>query len=183
MRDKGSRCAAKIVATRSSCRHLLLAEIGKTSDGDLQCPRQNTGEPKPTHTVQFRVTIDWPSESVDGGSVALSKSGIMSANTQNPRSVAVEIEGGRHPRNARFKDRHVNKLTRNELMKAIEKINCRGCAGRREVAVDDGKRRLVLASLRYLDTFVKMDGSRLFAERRLHVNWLEERALSRPPPM
>src|ERR1700733_7270894 len=59
-----------------------------------------------------------------------------------------EIEGGRHPRNARFKDRHVNKLTRNELMKAIEKINCRGCAGRREVAVDDGKRRLVLASLR-----------------------------------
>jgi hypothetical protein len=82
---------------------------------------------------------------VDGGSVALSKSGMMSA---NPQSVAVEIEGGRHPRNARFKDRHVNKLTRNELMKAIEKINCRGCAGRREVAVDDGKRRLVLASLR-----------------------------------
>ena len=32
--------------------------------------------------------------------------------------------------------------------------------------------------LRYLDTFVKMDGSWLFAERRLYVDWLEERALS-----
>ena len=44
--------------------------------------------------------------------------------------------------------------------------------------VDDGKRRLMVASLRYLDTFVKMDGSWLFAERRLYVDWLEERALS-----
>ena len=123
-------------------------------------------------------------------------------------------------------------------MKAIEKINSRGCAGRRvtymnardstptrelhsrdglapvcaelnkydatthfvgqstilsltteratgdayrlahQVAVDDGKRRLMLASLRYLDTFVKMDGSWLFAKRRLYVEWLEGRALS-----
>ncbi|WJR79823.1 nuclear transport factor 2 family protein [Bradyrhizobium sp. NP1] len=46
------------------------------------------------------------------------------------------------------------------------------------VTVDDGKRRLMLAALRYLDTFVKMDGSWLFAERRLYVDWLEERALS-----
>ena len=46
------------------------------------------------------------------------------------------------------------------------------------VAVDGGKRRLMLASLRYLDTFVKMDGAWLFAERRLYVDWLEERALS-----
>jgi SnoaL-like domain len=45
------------------------------------------------------------------------------------------------------------------------------------VTVDDGKRRLMVASLRYLDTFVKMDGSWLFAERRLYVDWLEERAL------
>jgi SnoaL-like protein len=44
------------------------------------------------------------------------------------------------------------------------------------VAVDDGKRRLMLASLRYLDTFVKMDGSWLFAKRRLYVEWLERRA-------
>ncbi|HTA31500.1 MAG TPA: nuclear transport factor 2 family protein [Candidatus Cybelea sp.] len=46
------------------------------------------------------------------------------------------------------------------------------------VTVDGGKRRLMLASLRYLDTFVKMDGEWLFAERRLYVDWLEERALS-----
>jgi hypothetical protein len=46
------------------------------------------------------------------------------------------------------------------------------------VPVNDGKRRLMLASLRYLDTFVKIDGTWLFAERRLYVDWLEERALS-----
>jgi SnoaL-like domain len=46
------------------------------------------------------------------------------------------------------------------------------------VTADGGKRRLMLASLRYLDTFVKIDGSWLFAERCLYVDWLEERALS-----
>jgi len=46
------------------------------------------------------------------------------------------------------------------------------------ITVEDGKRRLMLASLRYLDTFVKIDGAWLFAERRLCVDWLEERALS-----
>ena len=46
------------------------------------------------------------------------------------------------------------------------------------VTVDGGKRRLMLASLRYLDSFVKMDGAWLFAERQLFVDWLEERALS-----
>jgi ketosteroid isomerase-like protein len=46
------------------------------------------------------------------------------------------------------------------------------------VTVEGGKRRLMVASLRYLDTFVKMDGEWLFAERRLYVDWLEERALS-----
>jgi ketosteroid isomerase-like protein len=46
------------------------------------------------------------------------------------------------------------------------------------VTVDGGKRRLMLASLRYLDTFMKKDGAWLFAERRLYVDWLEERALS-----
>jgi hypothetical protein len=44
--------------------------------------------------------------------------------------------------------------------------------------VDGGKRRLTLASLRYLDTFVKLDGAWLFSERVLYLNWLEERALS-----
>ena len=46
------------------------------------------------------------------------------------------------------------------------------------VTVGDGKRRLMLASLRYLDTFVKIDRTWLFAERLLYVDWLEERALS-----
>jgi SnoaL-like domain len=46
------------------------------------------------------------------------------------------------------------------------------------VTVDGGKRRLMLASLRYLDAFVKMDGAWLFAERRLYVDWMEERTLS-----
>ncbi len=46
------------------------------------------------------------------------------------------------------------------------------------VTVAGTKRRLMVASLRYLDTFVKMDNSWLFAERRLYVDWLEERAFS-----
>jgi hypothetical protein len=46
------------------------------------------------------------------------------------------------------------------------------------VTVDGGKRRLMVASLRYLDTFVKLDGAWLFSERVLYVDWLEERALS-----
>jgi ketosteroid isomerase-like protein len=46
------------------------------------------------------------------------------------------------------------------------------------ITVADGKRRLMLASLRYLDMFVKIDGSWLFRERRLYVDWLEERPLS-----
>ena len=46
------------------------------------------------------------------------------------------------------------------------------------VTVNGGKRRLMLASLRYQDTFVKMDGAWLFAERLLYVDWVEERALS-----
>jgi len=46
------------------------------------------------------------------------------------------------------------------------------------VTLDGGKRRLMIASLRYLDTLVKMDGVWLFAERRLYVDWMEERALS-----
>ena len=46
------------------------------------------------------------------------------------------------------------------------------------VYMKDGKRRLMLASLRYLDTFVKIEGAWLFAERLLYVDWLEERNLS-----
>ena len=46
------------------------------------------------------------------------------------------------------------------------------------VTVGGGKRRLMVASLRYLDTFVKIDGGWFFSERRLYVDWMEERALS-----
>jgi hypothetical protein len=46
------------------------------------------------------------------------------------------------------------------------------------VTVDGEKRRLMAASLRYQDTFVKLDGASLFAERLLYVDWLDERALS-----
>jgi hypothetical protein len=46
------------------------------------------------------------------------------------------------------------------------------------VTLEGGKRRLMIAALRYSDQFVKMDGAWLFAERRLYVDWIEERALS-----
>jgi hypothetical protein len=46
------------------------------------------------------------------------------------------------------------------------------------VTVDGGKRRLMIASLRYLDTFVKADGAWLFAERLLYVDWVDERPRS-----
>src|ERR1700747_3155244 len=36
------------------------------------------------------------------------------------------------------------------------------------VTVESGKRRLMIASLRYLDTFVKVDGAWLFVERLLY---------------
>ena len=44
---------------------------------------------------------------------------------------------------------------------------------------DDGStRRMMVASLRYLDTFVKADGAWLFSERLLYVDWIDERTLS-----
>jgi len=46
------------------------------------------------------------------------------------------------------------------------------------VTVEGGKRRLMLAALRYVDTFAKIDGAWLFAERLLYVDWLEERPLT-----
>jgi len=46
------------------------------------------------------------------------------------------------------------------------------------LTIDGENRRLMVAALRYMDTFVKMDGEWLFAERRLYVDWLEVRKLS-----
>ena len=45
------------------------------------------------------------------------------------------------------------------------------------LTLKDGGRRLMIAALRYLDSFVKVDGRWLFAERQLYVDWLEERTL------
>jgi hypothetical protein len=46
------------------------------------------------------------------------------------------------------------------------------------ITVEGERRRLMLASLRYYDTFVKLDGEWLFAERLLYVDWLDQRVLS-----
>ena len=46
------------------------------------------------------------------------------------------------------------------------------------VTVDGAKRHLMVASLRYLDTFLKQEGQWLFSERRLYVDWVENRQLS-----
>jgi len=46
------------------------------------------------------------------------------------------------------------------------------------LTVDGAKRKLMIAALRYDDTFVKQNGVWLFAERLLHVDWIEERILS-----
>jgi hypothetical protein len=46
------------------------------------------------------------------------------------------------------------------------------------LTVDGNKRQMMIAALRYYDTFAKIDGAWLFAERLLYVDWIEERRLS-----
>jgi len=46
------------------------------------------------------------------------------------------------------------------------------------LTIDGEKRRMMVAYLRYLDSFVKTDGAWLFAERRLYVDWIEQRGIS-----
>jgi hypothetical protein len=46
------------------------------------------------------------------------------------------------------------------------------------LTIDGEKRRMMVAYLRYLDSFVKTDGEWLFAERRLYVDWIEQRGIS-----
>ena len=46
------------------------------------------------------------------------------------------------------------------------------------VTVNGSKRSLMIASLRYRDKFVKIEGAWLFSERLLYVDWIDERALS-----
>jgi SnoaL-like domain len=40
---------------------------------------------------------------------------------------------------------------------------------------ENGERKIMIASLRYLDTFAKIDGSWYFAERKLILDWSETR--------
>jgi hypothetical protein len=46
------------------------------------------------------------------------------------------------------------------------------------VTVDGSQRRLMVASLRYNDTFAKSNDAWLFSERLLYVDWVDERPLS-----
>jgi len=46
------------------------------------------------------------------------------------------------------------------------------------LTIENEKRQLMIAALRYYDTFVKVTGEWLFAERLLYVDWIEERILS-----
>jgi len=46
------------------------------------------------------------------------------------------------------------------------------------LTIEGEKRQLMIAALRYYDTFVKVDGEWSFAERLLYVDWLEQRELS-----
>jgi hypothetical protein len=45
------------------------------------------------------------------------------------------------------------------------------------LTIEGGTRRLMIAALRYYDTFVKVNGAWLFAERLLYVDWVDERAM------
>jgi len=43
------------------------------------------------------------------------------------------------------------------------------------IYTEEDRRKIMIASLRYLDTFVKLDGGWYFAERNLIVDWTETR--------
>jgi hypothetical protein len=49
------------------------------------------------------------------------------------------------------------------------------CLAHHLTVAGDGQRTMMIASIRYLDEFVKQDGAWFFAERRLMVNWTETR--------
>ena len=48
------------------------------------------------------------------------------------------------------------------------------------VYTEDGSRKIMIASLRYLDTFAKIDGRWYFAERKLILDWSETRSMTTP---
>ena len=45
---------------------------------------------------------------------------------------------------------------------------------------EDVERKIMIASLRYLDVFARIDGSWYFAERELILDWSETRSMSAP---
>jgi ketosteroid isomerase-like protein len=49
------------------------------------------------------------------------------------------------------------------------------CLAHHLTVAGDGQRTMMIASIRYLDEFVKQDGTWFFAERRLMVNWTQTR--------
>jgi ketosteroid isomerase-like protein len=49
------------------------------------------------------------------------------------------------------------------------------CIAHHLTVAADGSRTLMVAHIRYLDTFVKQDGGWLFGERRLMVDWTDTR--------
>ena len=46
------------------------------------------------------------------------------------------------------------------------------------VFTEDGGRKIMIASLRYLDTFSKLNGSWYFGERKLILDWSETRSMT-----
>jgi SnoaL-like domain len=52
------------------------------------------------------------------------------------------------------------------------------CIAHHVSIADDGSRSLMIASIRYLDEFVKQGAAWFFAERRLMVDWTETRRLT-----
>jgi hypothetical protein len=43
---------------------------------------------------------------------------------------------------------------------------------------EDGDRKIMVASLRYLDTFAKIEGRWYFGERKLILDWSETRSMT-----
>jgi ketosteroid isomerase-like protein len=54
------------------------------------------------------------------------------------------------------------------------------CLAHHLTVAEDGQRTLMVASIRYLDDFVKQGGQWLFARRRLMVNWIDTRPATAP---
>ena len=48
------------------------------------------------------------------------------------------------------------------------------------VRTEGGARQIMIASLRYLDVFAKVEGRWYFAERKLILDWSEDRSLNAP---